>query len=1074
MQTPDSASVLRHLRALIVAQVDAAPDRELLERFTRGRDEEAFAALLRRHGPMVWRVCRRLAPCPADAEDAFQATFMRLAHHAGSIRAGESAAGWLYSVAGNAARKLRDAAARRTRLERLAPARAGADPLADMSARELLDALDRELNRLPYSCRAPLVLCYLEGLPREEAARQLGCPLGTLKGRLERGKELLRSALQRRGLSLSAALVAALAGGGGACAAVPAPLTQTTLRAALLAASARGLTLARLAAACVLTLGLAAAGLGLAVGTRAAAPATPPHGPGAADEEAKTDLLGDPLPRGALLRLGTVRQRHAVATSRAAFTPDGKTVLVSDMGGRVIYWDVATGKEIRRVQADRGNVTALALSPDGKRMAAGSWGRVRLLDAGTGAAIAAWAVANDSVTQIAFTPDGKTVALRYQGKTIDLWDVAGGKKLHTLEGHAGNVFTFAFAPDGKTLASGSWKDPNVRIWDVASGKQLRAFKVATDVLGVAFAPDGKTLAACGNGSPLRFWDPDTGKRLRQSDSPHANGLTDLHYLPGGEALVSRGASKVRTWDARSGKLLHESEGGYRNFAHVAVSPDGKLLATSWGGPHTFDVWDAGTLKLHRTFTGHRHQVTCLAFAGDGKALFSGAGVTGDRLTEWDLATGKVARELGKEPSGASDLALSPDRRFLAACDSDRSVCLYELPSGKVVRRFKGHTNVVGSVSFSGDGKTLASASWYDKTLRVWDVATATERLKLALDLDWPCNAALSPDGKVVAAGGFNDGSVRFWDAATGKPVRTVKTPHQPAYCVAFAPDGRTLATAGLGRTVNLWDAATGDPLRQLAEVAPSWVARVAFSPDGRALAAGGDGEAVSLWEVATGGKRAEYAGHAGTVHAFAFAPDGRKLASGGDDTTVLVWDLAGPAPAGPPPAAALDAHWAALASDDAARAHRAIRALAADPERSVPLLHDRLPRAPAPTAEVRGQFARVLADLDSDDFATRQKAESRLGEHGAAAEPLARATLEGGPSLEVRHRLQRFIRALESKEKANWTRTLRALEVLEHAAVPGARRLLTDLAAGHPAARLTRESKAALGRLAARTPPSGP
>jgi len=91
MQTPDSASVLRHLRALIVAGVDAAPDRELLERFSRGRDEEAFAALLRRHGPMVWRVCRRLAPCPADAEDAFQSTFMRLAQHAGSIRAGESA-----------------------------------------------------------------------------------------------------------------------------------------------------------------------------------------------------------------------------------------------------------------------------------------------------------------------------------------------------------------------------------------------------------------------------------------------------------------------------------------------------------------------------------------------------------------------------------------------------------------------------------------------------------------------------------------------------------------------------------------------------------------------------------------------------------------------------------------------------------------------------------------------------------------------------------------------------------------------------------------------------------------------
>src|SRR5262245_19154602 len=198
MPTSPSASILRHLGAFAVAQADAASDRELLERFTRGRDEEAFAALLRRHGPMVWRVCRRFVPHFGDAEDAFQATFLLLARHAGSIRACESAAGWLYRVAGNSARKLRDSAARQTRLERLAPARASTAPLMDMSARELLDTLDQELNRLPDRYRAPLVLCYLEGLSREEVARQLGCPLGTVKGRLERGKELLRSALQRR------------------------------------------------------------------------------------------------------------------------------------------------------------------------------------------------------------------------------------------------------------------------------------------------------------------------------------------------------------------------------------------------------------------------------------------------------------------------------------------------------------------------------------------------------------------------------------------------------------------------------------------------------------------------------------------------------------------------------------------------------------------------------------------------------------------------------------------------------------------------------------------------------------
>src|SRR5262249_53411156 len=157
--------------------------------------EGAFASLMRRHGPMVLRVCRRVLPHSPDAEDAFQATFLTLARKAGAVCWHGSVAGWLHGVAHNTARRARDASARRAHHERLAPARAAADPLAEMSARELLDALDEELSHLPQKYREPLVLCYLEGAARDEAAQRLGCPLGTLKGRLERGKQRLHAAL---------------------------------------------------------------------------------------------------------------------------------------------------------------------------------------------------------------------------------------------------------------------------------------------------------------------------------------------------------------------------------------------------------------------------------------------------------------------------------------------------------------------------------------------------------------------------------------------------------------------------------------------------------------------------------------------------------------------------------------------------------------------------------------------------------------------------------------------------------------------------------------------------------------
>src|SRR5262249_10157469 len=160
------------------------------------RDEESFAMLLRRHGPMVLRVCSRILPNGPDAEDAFQATFLALARKASAVHWRESVAGWLYEVACNAARKAHNAAVRRARYERQAPPRGSADPLSEMSARELLAALDEELRRLPVKYREPVVLCYLEGIAREEVAQRLGCPLGTLKGRLERGKERLRAALE--------------------------------------------------------------------------------------------------------------------------------------------------------------------------------------------------------------------------------------------------------------------------------------------------------------------------------------------------------------------------------------------------------------------------------------------------------------------------------------------------------------------------------------------------------------------------------------------------------------------------------------------------------------------------------------------------------------------------------------------------------------------------------------------------------------------------------------------------------------------------------------------------------------
>jgi RNA polymerase sigma factor (sigma-70 family) len=202
-------AAVRHLRAAVAGPPDAeTSDRELLRRFTRGRDEDAFAVLVRRHGPMVREVARRWLGQEPDVEDAFQAVFLVLSCKANSIRKRRSLAGWLHGVTYRTAQRARRDAARRKRHEGGVDVRGTSDPAAEAARRELGEALDTELARLPEGLRSALVLCYLEGHTRDEAARQLGQSIRTLDRRLQKGRERLRRRLVRRGITLSGALLA--------------------------------------------------------------------------------------------------------------------------------------------------------------------------------------------------------------------------------------------------------------------------------------------------------------------------------------------------------------------------------------------------------------------------------------------------------------------------------------------------------------------------------------------------------------------------------------------------------------------------------------------------------------------------------------------------------------------------------------------------------------------------------------------------------------------------------------------------------------------------------------------------
>jgi RNA polymerase sigma factor (sigma-70 family) len=1081
MVSGQADTILRHLRTVLEGEATRGlTDAELLQRFAVRREESAFAALVQRHGRLVWGVCRHVLTGEQDAEDAFQATFLVLARRAGAVRKREAVGSFLYGVAYRVAMKAKQGARKRQARERQSAARPREQAPPDLAWRELQAVLDEELQRLPEKYRAPFVLCCLEGRTREGVAAELGCREGTVSSRIARARRLLQQRLARRGVALAAVLCARVLWERTARAAVPARLlrgaaeaavgpTEAAPPAALALAegviAAVALTGRKVGAVLLLGFALLAAAAGLCGRYLAANPAEGPAPDPPAAAAVPRDRHGDPLPPGAQARLGTVRQRAPDA--HLAVTPDGKEV-------------VAVGPDltVRRFDALTGELRAVRQLPGGPTY--GTW----LSPHGTFVLAVAW---------------------RQGGYRLELWDLASGERLQELPLEKRLPSGAAFSADERRAAvADSTPDQathRVLTWDLRTGatrvlwsREERIDRRFYEPV-VALSPDGKRVAACHLDLTLRCWDADDGKLLWQAGEKTWKPF--LFFSPDGKVVVTVqenhfGGAQLR--DAAMGKTLRERAPSDDTAYPIGFSPDGRLLAFQTAD-EGIALWEPGAADVARRLRGPTRSdggrmipsaaPTDFAFTPDGTGLIRRRGA----LQRWDLATGKPVyadTDGWGHTEDVTRVLFSADGTLLASTARDQTARLWDLATGRT-----RHTFAIGlsaHLAFTPDGRRLLTVppGLGKAAVCEWDVTTgrAERDLELAKDSEFRPSSGdrelrVTADGQRVLALSWKNGRagdesiLTVWDRAGGECLRHERVPW--AEDSVLTPDGRGVLTVdSASGTVRLLSLDTAEvrvefPLDRAADPRrASWQGNLALSADGRLMAArlrarrydGGEEvyDDLRLGDTAGGRQLARLRVEGPAV--VAFSGDGRLLAAA-DAAGARLWETASgkevgavPAPdRGAVPAGRAFASSLALSPDG--------RTLATGHADGTILLWDTTLRGGARGGALTAPEADALwADLGAADASRAYAAVGRLVDDPGRAVPLLQEHLRPAapPPAEV---LRPLLDDLDSDRFPVRTAAEERLRELGDAAAPALREVLKQ----SPSAQQRRRVEAVLEAL---------
>lgn len=664
--------------------------------------------------------------------------------------------------------------------------------------------------------------------------------------------------------------------------------------------------------------------------------------------ESGADFYGDPLPAGALARLGTTRFRRAGDWGKGlALTPDGAMLIAASDSHALYCWDTANGRLIREIDVEPMNIRGFALAPDGRQIAvAGFWysddrtkveRQVRILDAATGQTLRTLSRTDRDVDNhaMAFTPDGKLLISLGTGGILRVEELASGLEILQEKFARDNSPSLALSPDGSTIAVATGANTGeFYLWKWQSGEQPRKLKVSgTDrAYGeLAFSPDGQQLAASLSHAdhPIQIWEVASGKLLHRLALPEPKTYVRgaMVYAPGGQTLAvpgyrsdSSSAVAIHFWNPVSGK--YQGRMDVAGGGHLAMSADGRFLAA--GGDCGARVWKwPSREEIAPNDNAHRGSVGRVVTTKSGGEVVTAS--DDGTIRVWNPATQQQRLKL-QHSYWVRDIAVSAAGTHLVSSALDDTVRLWDLTSGREIYRLPGHGRLGGrrAVAFAADGQSFGSFG-DDCYLRVWDVRTGKALIEHKIrptgvkipeedsddderDSFYIHQAHFAPNALLFL---LSIGKHFVFRTDSGQELLSIENRGSHVTALAVSPDNRYLIASAWGKQqeikmadgrttyssaknnpITLWDLASGEVVKEIL-LADGGAGPVAFSAGGERFAVSSmrPKNKITIYSTATGEELQSIDGVPGRTWCLCFSRDGRSLVSGQSDSTAIVWKL---------------------------------------------------------------------------------------------------------------------------------------------------------------------------------------